>query len=631
MKNKMNESKEISRRSFLTGAAAIGAVSAMGFAGCASEEASDNNASSTSSTSEGNRVTYTGSGAGRMGDIMVKVELDDTTITSVNVYKHHESPLIADSALTRIPQLVVKNQSVDFDAVSGATITSAGLRAAINDALEQAGLSAHDLAQTGSEAGVIVEEPIEDAVVAVIGGGLSGMTCAARLLQNGVKTVLFEETAHVGGSSCVSDGWITGAGIQMQKEQGVEDSPELFYEFLSKDGNDPAIIPYPEITKEFSVKAGEVMDWLDRYVNVDFGDRIGGNGLYVPPNVPRIYGVNSGGAGLGRTLIQLIQNDIQAGNASIVLEARATNLLQDDSGAVTGVEITYADGTVKEYNYQAVVLCTGGYSHNEELLPYENCGSCSPSTASGHGFELAKNAGALLDMTQVAPAYAGGIPNAGFEMRYEHNFSGFKGALWINQEGTRMANEDISLLAKAAWQNASNNIAFFVFSEAQRVDYLRPIKLTSYLEGELTPWQSWNILDEFIEKGEVAFKADTVEELADLAGIDGTALAATIEAYNGYCDAGVDPDFERKGLQKLEGALYAIKGIPYQLQTGGGVRITAKAEALDTNENVISGLYIGGETVGMKQSSGASQGGCGLGTAATWGYVAADSASEYVG
>ena len=616
----------LTRRRFLTGAATIGAVSALSLAGCAPTGASS--AADADALATGDAMIYTGSGSGRMGNILVKVGISGTAITSIDVVKQHETPMIANSALSRIPQLVIRNQSLDVDAVTGATITSFGLKEAIADALSQAGLSESDLAKTGKETGIVPEDPIE-ADIAVVGGGLTGLTAAVRALQNGKTVALFEETAHLGGSSCVSDGWITGAGTIMERAEGIEDSPEKFYSFLTQGSDDPAVVPFPENTRTYAETSGELMDWLDTYVNVDFGERKGGYGLYTPPDEPRIYGVNNGGGAMDMALIEIIQDEVQKGNASIILESRATSILKDDGGAVSGLKITYANGDVKEFPFKAVILGTGGYSHNQEMMPYKNCGSCSPSTASGHGWELAENAGAKMIERAVYAPYAGGIPNAGFEMRYQANLK-LPGIIWINQEGTRMANEDKPLLAKAAWGKASDNIGFVVFSEAQLIDGLRPIVLTSYLEGELTPWQSVDLLNSLIDKGEVAWKAASAEELAKSAGIDAAAFVDTIETYNDHCDEGVDPDFGREGMQKLTGILYAIKTVPYQLQCTGGMRVNEDGNVLDESEKPIPGLYAGGEAIGMRQSSAGGQGGCGLGNAATWGYISANSASAYV-
>ena len=314
----------ISRRGFIGGVAATAALSAFGLAACApggqKEQTSASAASSDDADADaepaGEPIVVTGSGTGRMGDIMVKVGLTGSTITSIDVIKQHETPLIANSALSRIPNLVVKNQSLDVDAVCGATITSFGLREAIGDALSKAGLSAGDLANSGNDTGIRVEEPIE-ADIAVIGGGLTGLVATVRALQNGKSVVLFEETAHLGGSSCVSDGWLTGADTIMERAEGIEDSPDKFYAFLTQGGNDPAVVPYPDITRAYVEASGPLMDWLDTYVNVDFGERKGGYGLYTPPDLPRIYGVNNGGGAMDLALIQLIQQGIDEGKASV--------------------------------------------------------------------------------------------------------------------------------------------------------------------------------------------------------------------------------------------------------------------------------------------------------------------------
>lgn len=636
------QSKGLSRRDFLAGAgAALGAAGIAGLTGRASafaDEAEDEAAaeeeiaveeetadSADSADAEGELQIYTGSGEGRKGDIMVKVGISGTTLESIEVIKQHETPQIANSAISRIPQLMIKNQTVNVDAVTGATITSYGIIAAVKDALDQAGLSDDDLAHTGEDDGVVAETPI-DADIAVIGGGLTGLVATVRALENGQKVVLFEETAHVGGSCCVSDGWVTGADTIMEQQEGIEDSVDQFYAFLA---SDESAVPYPDITYKFAETAGTVLDWLDTYVNVDFGDREGGYGLYVAPDVPRIYGVNNGGGSMVLSLVELIQDGIAEGNCSVILEARATSILKDDAGAVSGVEITYNNGNVLDYPCKAVILATGGYSNNEDMMPYANCGACSPSTASGHGWDLAATADAkTYDIAAYAP-YAGGIRNEGFEMRYQANMS-LPGEIWVNLEGTRMANEDNALLAKSAWGLATDNIGYVVFSENQLYSGCRPIVLTSYLEGELTPWESMDLLDELIEDGQVAWKADSAEELAELAGID-AAFATTISDYNSYVDAGEDPDFGREDLEKLEGTLYAIKTVPYQLQCSGGVLITVDAEVYGSDDEVIPGLYAGGEAIGMRQACGGSQGGCGLGNAYTWGYIAADSACAYVG
>jgi succinate dehydrogenase/fumarate reductase flavoprotein subunit/uncharacterized protein with FMN-binding domain len=621
--------QDISRRDFLIGAAAAGAAASgavLGIAGCSPQGTS----ADAKKEATGETRVVTGSGRGRVGEIIVKVALTGNTITSINILQQQESEVIANTALTRIPELVCKNQSLDVDVVSGATITSFGIKAAIEDALSRAGLSGQDLARAGTAKGYFIEEPIE-ADIAIIGGGLAGLTCAVRLLQSGNKVVIFEETAHVGGSAACAHGWITGAGTIMQKAQGIEDSSEQFFHYMnSLAESHKGIVAFPDVARAYAEKTGEVVDWLDTYVNVDFGDRTVYPGAYDAPDINRVYWANGGSHHLVLPLVEIIQQGIKEGNASLVLEARATKLNTDGLGAISGVEIRHADGTVKNFAYDAVIMCTGGYGYNIEMLNnynYEESCTSNPSTSLGHGFALVEEVGAQLVLMDEAATYGNGIKNAGDEVRYLINH-GILGKIWVTSDGVRLVNEDLWINEDTLWNEAPGNIGYVLFSEAQRFGTLRPIVHSTFHKVELTPWQSWELFDSLVQEGKNVFAADTVEELAQKAGIDPIGLAKTIETYNGYCEMGTDLDFNRQELLKFEGKLYAIKGYPYQLMTLGGVKISPNAEVVDANDMPIPGLYAAGEFLGIRQYAGWVRSGCGLGGAATWGYIAADVVSS---
>lgn len=620
----------VTRKAFVTGSAAACAAALAAGAALAPGRASAGEASGQASGGEAR--AYFGVGQGRGGDIVAKVVLDGARIASVEVLKQSETPFIATSALTRVPQLVVANQSLDIDMVTGATYTTVGLLAAVRDALGQAGLSDADLAHDGDETGLVAEEPI-DAPVAIVGGGLAGLSALARVLQDGGRAVLFEETAHVGGSCCVSDGWVTGAGTILERGEGIEDSPEQMCRYMLERAEQlGAAAPYPEIVEAYCMKAGEVLDWLDSYVNVDF-DRTGTYGLYVPPDVPRIY-TSNGGDRIAKALVETIAPSIQSGDAQIVLDAAVTRILKDEGGAVSGLEVSYATGDVRELPFRAVVMCTGGYSSNAAVLEENglaNIGTGAPSTASGHGIPVLREAGCQYVLMQAASGYAAGLNLGSSEYLYKAN-NMMPGCIWVSAAGTRMANEDSYVMGMAAWTAAPDHTAYVVFDGHGRELGLRPIVHTAYLDPEVTPWQGWDMLDRLVEEGEVAFASDDPADLASRAGIDPAAFAATVEAYNGYCAAGADPDFGRtQNLVPLEGTLYALKTTAYQIQTCGGARISTAAEALDADGAAIPGLFVAGEAAGFSQWSCGGHGGTGLGGAATWGYVAADSAMAYLG
>jgi succinate dehydrogenase/fumarate reductase flavoprotein subunit/uncharacterized protein with FMN-binding domain len=622
-KTNKREKSGISRRDFLVGATAVGALSAFSLSGCGpnSNSVKDNEASA------GETRVVTGSGTGRIGDIVCKMTLVGTTVTAIDIIKQEESELIAHSAFSRIPELVIKNQSLDVDAVAGATITSFGIKMAIEDALSKAGLTADDLARTGKDSGHLIEDPIE-ADIAIIGGGLAGLVCAVRLLQKGKKAVIFEESAHLGGSAVCASGWLTGAGTLAEDENGVKDSPATFYQHMVDITEKyHGVIEFPDVAHAYAEKTGEVFNWLDTYVNVDFGERVAMPGVYDTPDLNRIFRVNRGGSHLVNPLIDFVGKGIAEEKLSVILEARVTKINTDSSGAVTGVEITYADGTIKNFEYSAVILCTGGYGGSAEMMQqynFTNCCTDSPSTSRGHGYDIAQEVGAQLVYMEGMGTYGGGLARNGGEMRHKANVD-YPGQIWVTLEGVRKASEDEMVNTSVMWSEALDNIGFSLFSEAQKVAHLRPILKAEYHKGDITPWESWELLDQFAAEGEYVFIADTVEELAQKTGIDATNLARTIETYNGYCEAGADPEFGRvKNLKKLEGRLYAIKGIPFSHMTSGGIRINPQSEVLDKDEKPIPNLYAAGEQLGTRQYAGYVRSGCGLGGAATWGYIAAD-------
>ena len=162
---------------------------------------------------------------------------------------------------------------------------------------------------------------------------------------------------------------------------------------------------------------------------------------------------------------------------------------------------------------------------------------------------------------------------------------------------------------------------------------MRPVLQTSYNDGQLTPVQGWNLVDAWAERGMVAWKAETAAELAEAAGIDADALAATIEAYNGYVAAGEDADFGRDPatMLALEGTLYAIMSYPAKLLTNNGCRVDVDARVLDVDGEPIPGLYAGGEATSTNQFGPGYFSSCFLNLGATLGYQAANHiADEYL-
>jgi fumarate reductase flavoprotein subunit len=133
----------------------------------------------------------------------------------------------------------------------------------------------------------------------------------------------------------------------------------------------------------------------------------------------------------------------------------------------------------------------------------------------------------------------------------------------------------------------------------------------------------------YVETGRV-LQAETLDELAELMGVDASALKETVEKYNSFVDTGVDTDLGKQtfGLKIQEGPFYAS---PVKVQvhhTMGGVTINTDTQVLDASGNVIPGLYAAGEVTGGIHG-GNRVGGNALADCFTFGRIAGTNAAKH--
>lgn len=564
--------------------------------------------------------TYTGSGKGMMGNIEVSVTVEGGKITAVEVTSQSETAGISDPALETIPQAIVDAQIWEVDAVAGATFTSNGIMEAVKNAITGEGDTAEEPA----------EIPFEQTDIIVIGAGMAGMTTAARAAELGLNVLVLEQTGSVGGSAMVAGGTLLGCGTKMQEEAGIEDSPELcFADFVRLGG---AGTFNEEIAREFSEISGEAVDWLDD-LGADFGDREPYFGVYQPLNVARNYSGNGGASAFITALSNELDNYIGK-NAYIALNTHVEGLLTDENGAVVGVKAIAADGSEVEYYAPATAICTGGYGGSEELLKqynFDNILSTSPSFVTGDGYRWLEELGAAFTNMDFCTAYAGGIrtnPDNFFDFNY---FDVTNGCLWVDVNGNRMANETgaDSKVKSDSWSYADQNLVYTVFSK----EMLNP-------EAGVFSGGAWGSVPEdfdtfmaqLIEQG-LAFQADTIEELAEKAGLPVDAFTATITAYNEGCATGNDPFGRTEQLVPMEnGPFYAVQTMPYVMITSGGPMMNVDCQVVRTDGSIIEGAYIAGEIVGMANVGGLNSiGGMGHGNCLTWGKHVAEVVAEKLG
>ena len=196
------------------------AVSAMLIAGCSTGGGTGDGATFKAGT-------YEGSAAGFGGDLKVEVVLSDEAIDSVTVTENSETEGIGSKAVETLPQAIVDAQSVDVDSVSGATVSSEAIKAAVTMALEAAGVDVASLKPVVSGP-VEKEDKTMDVDVVIVGAGGAGMSAAITAAEEGKKVLLIEKAPMVGGNTSRATGGMNAAETKYQKEAGIEDSVDLF-------------------------------------------------------------------------------------------------------------------------------------------------------------------------------------------------------------------------------------------------------------------------------------------------------------------------------------------------------------------------------------------------------------------
>lgn len=562
--------------------------------------------------------TYTGVGKGMHSNIAVTVDVKDGKIASVVVDSQDDTPGVCEPALETIPGAIVEANSADVEAVAGATLTSEGIKEAVRNALA-GGQEGEKAAET--------ELTLEPDMI-VVGSGLAGLTSAVHGAELGLNVLVLEQSVRTGGCTYFAGGTVNGAGFKIQKENGVEDTPEAFYEDIVKLGGEGEF--NEALAKTYTENVGRAVDWLDEDIGVDFADRTLVGGAYTAMDTPRVtraLGSYARGAAQGfyKPLSARLDEAIAEGKVQVMYNSKVTEILVEGDRCI-GVKV--GD---REFRAPSVVLATGGYAHNEELVKlsgFENVISSAPSTSNGSGAEMALALGGVIDNAdKIVSYYGGGIPSNGFEMLYQLN-SRYVGPIYVNSEGDRVGAEDRAL--SSMWMDAKESKLYSILSgnminKEQRY-------LTSSTAQQL-PDNGWEKLEELAAEENCVIKADTLEELAEKMNMPN--LIETVKAYNDGVDKGEDA-FGRsvESMAKLEeGPFYAVTTVPYVWSgVSGGVRANGEGYLEREDGSVITGLSLAGEILGPSNILGnINFGGINHGMCVTWGMIAAENAAKLAG
>lgn len=528
---------------------------------------------------------YQGAGTGNGGEILLEVEIKDGKISSIDILEHKETEILSDAAFKKIVQGVLDNQSINVDTVTGATISSAGIKSALKDALKKAG--GNDEFFKTNEMITLADK--EDELnqtydVVVIGGGGAGLSAAIEAKSAGANVVLLEKMSSVGGNTLVSGGGLNVPGTEQQKSLGIEDSVELFIEDTMNGGDN---INNRELVTVIAQNALPTAKWLVDELNVEFMperlQQFGGH------SVPRALIPKNN---KGTELIKKLKSHADDLGVVFKMETKAEKLIVDENNRVAGVTAINDAGQEITFNAnKGVILATGGFGANLEMRAKydpdkdEKYKATVLAGTTGDGITMAEEIGADLIHMEYIQTYPTCNPKTGI-ISYVAN-SRFDGAILLNQEGVRFVEEmDRRDVISEAILSQTNQESYLVWGqEVEEVGHMTEIHKDEY---------------SVFENMDLLYKADTLEELAEHFDIDKAKFMESIEKYNGYVDNGKDEEFNRRGSLKhiAKGPFYIQKVIPAIHHTMGGIVINEDAKVLDKDGNIIPGLFASGEVAG---------------------------------
>ncbi len=562
--------------------------------------------------------TATGTAKGFGGDVTVTLTLTDGVITEAKAEGADETPGVGTPALEQLPAAMVAGNTVNVDAVAGATFTSNAVIEAAKAALVAAGVNPDDY-MTKAEA-VKAEDAAYEADVVIVGAGGAGMTAALTAAELGAKVIIVESQAAVGGNSVRATGGMNAGDTPYQdnaefaQAAGVEktlasvettyadhavineladavevqwaayqENAEGYFDSVELMQLDTIIggkgINDPELVKVLAENSAEGIEWLRKYnINLDNTGAFGG------ASVNRIHWPKVDGkkTSVGAYMVPLLEEACNANeNITILFETTANEIIMVD-GAAKGIIAAGKTGNVVTVNADAVILAAGGFGANLDMVAsyqpsLKGFMTTNAAGLQGQGIAMAQAVGAAvvdMDQIQIHPTV-----QADTAALITEGLRG-DGAILVNAEGKRFIDEvgtrDVVSAAEIA---QTGSYSWLIVDDAM-------LQASSTIAG-------------YVKKGFV-LSGNTYEELAAATGMPAEAFAETMNAWNSYVAAKNDPDFGRVSFTNpLDTApFYAIKVTAGIHHTMGGVKINTLTQVLTAEDAVITGLYAAGEVTG---------------------------------
>jgi len=435
----------------------------------------------------------------------------------------------------------------------------------------------------------------------VMGAGTAGLPAAIFAARRGMRVLLVEKLDRVGGTLHVAQGQLAAAGTSLQRERGIEDSPELHFADVMRISRGTA---NEEMVRLAVGAAAGTIEWLRSAGFAFHPDSPGYVSAHEGYSRPRSHWGLERGLSILRTMERELAPHLASGAVELRLGTGMERLLVDGDTRVAGVG---PDGVAREARARQVAITTGGYGGNPAL--FERLEGLPlygplPRPASGEGVEAALAAGAALrNPGHFLPGFGGIEDEPGSRRIVAADRPVLQPRLrlpweiYVNRDGRRFVAEDeagADIRERAL--RAQPGLAFWIVYDA-RIEREAPPLLPSFDAARLE--RCFATHPSFL-------RAATLEDLARRAGIGAAGLAATVDAYNAAVLRGGGDALGRAHmpLPIAEPPFLALRNHGMAVKSAGGVDVDARLRVRRPDGRSFENLHAAGETIGGGLLSG---------------------------
>ena len=517
--------------------------------------------------------TYTASAYGMLGEFDVTGTFSADSLESLEVGENSETKRVGKEALRILSRRIAENQTLSVDAVAGATYSSRAMILAAEDLVEQAGSSIEAFSVNEAPVPTYDGQPT-DADILIAGCGLAGTCAAISAAQNGAKVIVLEALQFAAGNSALSTGsFLLGGGTSVQKGLGIEQTPEEFRGYINETSygmKDPAAVD------RIVDNSQAIIDWFAG-IGIGFADELTGG----------TTGNHSIAPSIGDALGTMNQVAVDLG-VDIRYATKGQKLLFDDNGACVGIRATDAAGNEVEYTARRVVLASGGYADNPDLI------AKTWGESYGH---LVYGGLKGMDGTLLIDAMEAGADTR--DMDWPHidaclevtrgvtittNILRVAGGIIIRTDGKRFVDEAAhhSEVAASTMHDLGDEFYYEIYGDdARNVSAAVGRKITTYEAMQLPTTYA------------------TLEDMATDLELDPDVLQQTLDGYNAAVRGEAEDEFGRTEFYtELVAPYHVLKVSNGVACTAGGLKIDGTFRVVSTEGEPIEGLYAIGEISG---------------------------------